>query len=275
MDENYPKKKAFQRATDAKTCTNKVIASIIDQVLISYSTLLMEEQDGLGPNFSRSTLTLNFGQTYLGWITPRSVQHNGHLSQSSSHSTCKLTAKVQRFYISEGLKKSKRVSISNFMLQCHNRYLDLLLVLQYSSKAVKPKKVVGSSMIPIQQATSSGYFMGTGWQDKYEISGVMVLKCQESRRSPGAHQVGLFINKDHEGPKNRKKPATLPKARQSPLTKGFIRNFTRTNIVCFASNIGVHKQPTTLQNSRKVTSTPPPTENLQWEGCTWKNLTDL
>jgi hypothetical protein len=43
--------------------------------------------------------------------------------------------------------------------------------------------------------------------------------------------------------------------------KGFLRDISRKNIVCFASNMGAHTQPTTLWTARSMNPTAPHRRN--------------
>jgi len=115
----------------------------------------------------------------MGMITRRSMQSHGPPSWSASHSTCRPwsddVAEMQRFYISNGLKKPNWVSIRDFFhrIQHLNRYLDLLSCLYYSSMASKSMKIIG----PFDDANLASHILKMvtrTWQDQYELNGAMV-----------------------------------------------------------------------------------------------------
>ena len=109
-DENPPKKKAVQKATEAVTCKNETCGSLITQVFQLYSNLLMEE--------ARRPWSKILGEQIdvTPWTNLFGVEHTKEQKKSwQSFMDCitfhLLTvfrsdaAKTQRFYISNWLKK--------------------------------------------------------------------------------------------------------------------------------------------------------------------------
>ena len=84
-------------------------------------------------------------------------------------------AEVQRFYISNGLKKPIRVPIRDFVqrIRCLKGYLHLLPCVYYLNKANKSTKVVGS-FDDMDLASHILRMVPRNWQDQYELSGALV-----------------------------------------------------------------------------------------------------
>ena len=81
-------------------------------------------------------------------------------------------AETQRFFISDGLKKSNRVPISQFVqrVQQLNGYMDLLPCLFYSERTTKLSKEVE----PFEDADLVSHILrmvSKHWQDQYKLTG--------------------------------------------------------------------------------------------------------
>ena len=87
-------------------------------------------------------------------------------------------AKVQRYYISNGLKKPNRVTIWQFMqhVQQLNDYLDLLPCFYQSNISTPAPKKVG----PIDDVNPTGHILcmcpGT-WQAQYKLKAKTIPQC--------------------------------------------------------------------------------------------------
>jgi hypothetical protein len=91
---------------------------------------------------------------------------------------CNNAAEAQRYYISNCLKKPKRIPIRQFMQHAQqlNDYLKLLPCLSQSNRGTKTNKKVG----PIDDADLTGHILhmcpGT-WQAQYKLKADMVPQC--------------------------------------------------------------------------------------------------
>ena len=82
-------------------------------------------------------------------------------------------AKMQRFYISNGLKKLNRVSVRDFVQQIQHLdgYFDLLPCLYYSSRVTQSIMIIG----PFDDADLASHIIRMvprTWQDQYKLRGV-------------------------------------------------------------------------------------------------------
>jgi hypothetical protein len=88
------------------------------------------------------------------------------------------TAKAQRYYISNGLKKPNQVPIQQFvqLVQQLSNYLELLPCLYQSNPATPVTKKVG----PIEDADLTGHILrmcpGT-WQAQYKLKAETIPQC--------------------------------------------------------------------------------------------------
>jgi hypothetical protein len=85
---------------------------------------------------------------------------------------CSDAAKIQCFYISNGLKKPNRVPIEEFVqkIQQLNGYLYLLPCLYYSDRTTKLTKVV-KPFDDMGLASHSLRMVPRHWQDQYKLMG--------------------------------------------------------------------------------------------------------
>ena len=101
-------------------------------------------------------------------------------------------------------------------------------------------------MTPIWQATSLGWFLGTGRTNTSSLE-------PWYHRASGSYWKPLNASKEPSqpirsemGPRLLPNQATPLRGRWSPLMKEFPRNVTGRNIVHFVKSMGVHIPPTTL-----------------------------
>jgi hypothetical protein len=77
-DENSPKKKAVEKATEAVASEGEAIEFITAQVFQLYSTLQSEEARSPGTRSWRNKLMFTPGMTYMESNMPKSVTGLGH-----------------------------------------------------------------------------------------------------------------------------------------------------------------------------------------------------
>jgi hypothetical protein len=124
--------------------------------------------------------------------------------------------KMQRFYISNGLKKPNRVSIRDFVQQIQhlNGYLNLLPCLYYSSRASKSMKIIGT----IDDADLASHILRMvprTWQDQYKLNGATVPQSvRKLLEALECIKKAFPTDKDHEGPKSSTKPSNSTKRRR-------------------------------------------------------------
>ena len=146
-----PKKKAVEKASEAVAHKEETIESLIAQVFQLYSNLLLEEARRPWSKILEEQVKMT------PWTDLFGVEHNEKQKRLwQTFMDCVTfhllsvfwsdVAETHRFYISNGLKKSNRVPIRQFVqrIQQLNGYLDLLTCLFYSEHATKLTKVVQS-----------------------------------------------------------------------------------------------------------------------------------
>ena len=141
-------------------------------------------------------------------------------------------------------------------IQHLNGYLDLLPCLYYSSRASKSTKITGL-LDDTDLASRILRMIPRTWQEKYKLNGATVPQCvRKLLEAQEFIEKAFLTDKDHEGPKSSTKLSDSTKRKMIyPLMKGFPRDAARKNIVRFASNMGVHTQPTTLRTARSMNPT--------------------
>jgi hypothetical protein len=203
-DENFPEHKRVVKATEAIACEDETIESVIAQVFQLYSNLLMEEARRLwckilGEQIGVST----WSDLFIEHTKKRNRSWSSFMDCMTFHLLWSDSAKTQRFYISNGLKKPNRVPIRQFVqrIQQLNSYLDLLPCLFYSECVTKSTKV----MEPFNDVDLASHILRMiprHWQDQYKLMGATVPQSVRKLLEVLERIEKAFLTKKEcEGPK--------------------------------------------------------------------------
>jgi hypothetical protein len=186
-DVNPPKAKAVQKAMEASACAKEDVEPIINQAFQLYSNLLAKEAQRPWIKVLEEQIDCTL------WTELYRVEHvEKHRRSWSLFMDCIIfhllrtfrsdAAEMQRFYISNRLKKPNRVLIwqSVKRIQQHNGYLDLLCCLYYSDQVTKLTKVVK----PLDDVDLASHILRMlprlwQWQDQCELMGATVPQSMQ------------------------------------------------------------------------------------------------
>eukprot|EP00804_Cyclotella_cryptica_P000814 CCRYP_001063-RA/>CCRYP_001063-RA protein AED:0.28 eAED:0.47 QI:0/0/0/1/0/0.33/3/0/350 len=175
--------KAIDKATEAQTKAKSAVEQVSNQIFQLYSNFLSEAARQPWSKILAKQIDCSLWKDLRGNVhnTPRRNTWVSFMECVTFHLLTVFrndTAKAQRYYISNGLKKPNQVPIRQFVqrVQQLKDYLELLPCLYQSNRATPATKKVG----PIDDADLAGHILhmcpGT-WQAQYELKAETVPQC--------------------------------------------------------------------------------------------------